>query len=124
MRVPMLKLNKVKTDDVEILTVRGAIDSSTVDSLKKAIRDLKLKRNGRLIVDCTGLTYINSSGIAVLMYWCKQQAHGGGRFALVGLQTKIVKAFELLGLGQHLPQYHTREDALAKFKEHWYEPTT
>ena len=66
----------------------------------------------RVLLDCTGLTYMNSKALGLVSSYHRTLLAAMGQLALCSLNRKLVKTMDLLGLGQMLKIYDTREEAL------------
>lgn len=69
--------------DVAVLRVSGAVDHVQYHALEEAIQGELDRRQLRLVVDLSELTYISSAGINVLGHAVSQYEKLAGRFCLV-----------------------------------------
>ena len=99
---------------VTVAVLTGPIDSATLDHFKQGMDAVALKPEPTLIlVDCTGLTYVNSKGLAMFTGYHRRCFAERGYFALCNVNRKLVRTMDLLGLGRVLKFYETRDEALA-----------
>jgi anti-sigma B factor antagonist len=87
-------------DHSNVLPLKGEIDfhvSPSVTALLNAVID---KKPDRLVVDLSGVTYIDSAGLAALIGAMQRVEGYGGKFLLTGLQETIWNIFETLRLDQ------------------------
>jgi len=97
---------------VEVFMPVGAVDMSTIGEFEHRLRPACSRPNARVVVDCAGLTYLNSSSLGLFYKFfnvCRNQA---GAFALCGVSSKILEIIKLLGLDKVLLIYGTREEAV------------
>ena len=82
-----------------IVTVHGEIDVATSPRLKTELVSL-LDRDARTIVlDLSATTFIDSSGLGVLVGALKRlREHNGDAIVLRGLQEPVRRVFEITGL--------------------------
>lgn len=82
-----------------IVTIRGEIDVATSPELHETL-DHVLERGAQLVtVDLSGLTFIDSSGLGVLVGTHKQLREAGGdTIVLRGMQEPVRRVFEITGL--------------------------
>jgi stage II sporulation protein AA (anti-sigma F factor antagonist) len=85
------------------LALTGELDIVGGELLRARLDDLRRTYRGRLVIDLGGLTFLSSTGIAVLMH-----AHGyartdGWRLQLRQGPPEVRRVFELCGLLEHLP---------------------
>ena len=112
----MLKVDTEYEEKVAVLTIAGPVDSATFEQFKTALHAACQKRGSRVLLDCKDLTYMNSKSFGLLAQHHRICLVGMGRMALCNLNRKMVKTMDLLGLGQMLKIYGTREEALAELK--------
>ena len=58
------------------------------------------KKPKRLVVNLSGVTYLDSSGLAVLIEAMQNVEKYGGKFALAGMQETVRSIFEIARLDQ------------------------
>jgi anti-sigma B factor antagonist len=84
---------------VAIVTVSGDLDISNADTLERAVTSITAERPERLIFDLSGLRFMDSAGIAVLL-------DAAGKVNAVRLRdpsTAVRRVVELTGLSDVLP---------------------
>lgn len=94
------------------LTMKGPVDSLTSETFDRRLEPLGQQVDVQVLVDGRGLTYINSRGIGGLMALHKRALIHGGCLAIYGLNSRITKTLELLGLGHRLHLFTDRDTAL------------
>lgn len=65
-----------------------------------------------LVLNLSGLTFMDSTGIGVLIGRYKQMTQRGGRIVVCGLSPTITRLFELSGLSKIITIAASEEDAL------------
>ena len=65
-----------------------------------------------VVLDCTGMTYINSAGLRAILMFARRSAEHGGRFALFGLAGPVRRTFEVVGFDQMLDIHESVDEAL------------
>jgi anti-sigma B factor antagonist len=101
---------------VDLVTVKGRVDSSTAPQLEKALQ--KIIDNGRyhIVVDLSGTDFMSSAGLRVLLSAVKQaRRFNRGDLRLAGLTSKVKKAFELAGLEVVFQLFDDSVGAVASF---------
>ena len=81
-----------------VIVVSGRIDQSTADLFDKALKPfLDTCRNGEapLIIDFSGVDYISSVGLRVLMLASRQVKSQSGRFAIAALTPVVAEVFQI-----------------------------
>jgi anti-sigma B factor antagonist len=86
--------------DVAILTLTGPLTISTLFDFQAAIRQPDLKST---IIDFSGVPYMDSAGLGiVLSHWAHCQRIGV-KFAAVGISERVLVLLEMTGVSKILP---------------------
>jgi anti-sigma B factor antagonist len=96
-----------------ILPLHGEIDLNVSPQLATTFNEMVRDKPPRVVVDLTHVTYIDSSGLAVLIVGMQQVKQYGGKFALVGLQSDVRSIFETAQLEKFFSTYPHIDAALA-----------
>jgi anti-sigma B factor antagonist len=96
-----------------VLTLDGEIDLHVSPRVAISLRQMVKKRPAKLVVDLARVTYIDSSGLAVLIETMQTVAEYGGAFAIAGIQETVRSIFEIARLDQVFRIYPDVETALA-----------
>ncbi len=83
-----------------VLAVGGEIDVATSPELRRELHQLADRKPARIIVDLGDVTFIDSSGLGVLVGTLKRLREEGSGDILVleGLQEPVRKVFDITGL--------------------------
>ncbi|MFE2558148.1 STAS domain-containing protein [Streptomyces sp. NPDC059352] len=98
--------------DTDVLVLRGELDRDTAAPLRAALEERA--GEGRIIVDCSGLGFCDSSGLNTLLRARLRIVEAGGRLDLVGLRPPVDRAFEITGVRAVFRTYETLSEALAE----------
>jgi anti-anti-sigma factor len=101
--------------DTAVLFPRGRIDQATAEQFKAALGPhLAACAAGRdrVVIDMTGVEYISSVGLRVLMLASKQAKAQGGPLAVCGLQPVVREIFEISRFNLVLRVFPTLREAL------------
>jgi len=83
-----------------VVTVRGELDIATAAALRDAV--LRLLQDTEeppdLVVDGSGLTFVDSSGLAVLLMASRRWNDAGKRIALRNASPTLVRLVDLTGV--------------------------
>jgi len=97
-----------------IFTPQGAIDLHVSPELRASLRTIiDEEKPKRLVVDLSGVPFIDSSGIAVLIGAMQSLEHEGGRFLLAGAQEGVRTILESARLDQYFRMYPDVDAAVA-----------
>jgi len=84
--------------DRATLTLRGEIDLATQGELRQRINDLLVEGRIHLVVDLADVTFIDSTGLGVLI-GARRRVHGlHGSLSIVGARDEVMRVFEITGL--------------------------
>lgn len=85
--------------DTVVVTVHGELDIASASMLRETFLDL-IAREPRpdLTIDASGLTFVDSSGLAVLMMGARRWDEAGKRIALRDPSTTLVRLLDLTGV--------------------------
>ena len=78
--------------------VQGRLDAAESDRALQVLRSI----SGPVTLDCTGLDYISSAGIAVIMDTYKRLTAAGHSLRLVNLTPRVKNVFTYAGLDKLL----------------------
>jgi anti-anti-sigma factor len=97
--------------DVTVLSVAGEIDMTTAPAFEAAIAVVLENEPGALIIDLSGVEFLDSAGLTVLMRTHHRRV-GAGHFAVVA-ERACRRPMELIGLDKLFAVYPTIADAEA-----------
>ena len=86
--------------DVAVVEPRGELDVATVLTLRAIVEE---KSPGRLVLDLRGLSFIDSSGLHLLVALHQRAQSDGFQLALVAPAPPVDRAIQVSGLGKTLP---------------------
>jgi anti-sigma B factor antagonist len=97
--VPVLsdpfQLNVHPLRDVVVVAPQGELDLVTADPLEAQLRDLHESGFARLVVDLRGLSFLDSSGIRLLVKWTREAQRNGHEFAVIRGGAAVERVLEL-----------------------------
>lgn len=88
------------TDPPNVLPLDGEIDLHVSPTVAAALNAIIATKPKRVVVDLSKVTYIDSSGLAVLIEGMQNVESYGGKFVLAGLQDNVRPIFEIARLDQ------------------------
>jgi anti-anti-sigma factor len=100
------------SNDIHIVAIAGSLDSTTSPEAKKSL-DAVVAGARKVALDFTGLDYISSAGLRVLLGAAKQLRASGGTLGMFGLNQSVREVFEISGFATILSVYPSEADALA-----------
>ena len=86
------------------------------DTIKEEVKSFFNTPNTKLILDLTGINFIDSSGFGVFLSIMKTANNSYGYFKICNINDEVMELFKLLQLHHVFEIYKTREDALKSFE--------
>jgi len=84
-----------ETDVFQVMPV-GSIDTTTAPILEREV-DIVLEKSPRIVIfDMSGLEYISSMGVRVIIKTKKVLANSAGRLVMVNLPPQIKRVFDII----------------------------
>lgn len=91
-----------KQNDKMVLLLSGSVSISDVAPLRKELQSLDASQD--LIVDASGLDYIDSSGIACLIFAYSARAKQGARVMLQNPSESLMRVLDTLKFTSFFPK--------------------
>ena len=103
-------------DGVTVVRVVGELDVFSVGTLRESLDDVVIDAVGttNLVVDLTGLTFMDSSGLGALVRTQKKVRVLRGTFGVVCCEGPVLRLLTLTGLTHVLRVSETVDAAIAK----------
>jgi anti-sigma B factor antagonist len=112
-RLPAFKLTlSARTaDGVAIAELGGALEMTSSPALRDQLRSVLLSGSGRLVIDLSGVTSCDASGLAVLVGTRSSALLLGGWVRLAAIPPQVDDVLRRTGLHPHLDVFLTVEGA-------------
>jgi anti-anti-sigma factor len=104
-----------KMGDIQVIHVKGRIESTTAEIFGQEIGRTIADGNHQLLLDLSGVSYINSAGLRAVLAAAKRLRNPGDRFALCGLSDEVREVFDLAGFTRILQVYPMVGDAISNW---------
>jgi anti-sigma B factor antagonist len=98
--------------DRGVLSIRGPLTMENVTPFLNAVRR---ETAPTMILDFSGVPYLDSSGLGSLVSACTSCAKAGRRIALTGVNKRVLKVFEITKVENILLMFPTLADAIEAF---------
>jgi len=98
--------------DRGILSFRGPLTMENTANFMNAVRR---ESAPTMILDFSGVPYLDSSGLGSLVSACTSCAKSGRRIALTGVNKRVLKVFEITKVEQIFLMFPTLADAIEAF---------
>lgn len=100
-------------DGRHVIAVSGEIDLYTAPDLKALLTQVIEDGASGLVIDLSGTTFLDSTGLGVLIGGLKRLRSRDGALAVVNVDDSIARTFEITGLDQIFTIRGSRDEALA-----------
>ncbi len=103
---------EVERLDRGVLSFRGPLTMENVSPFMNAVRR---EDAPTMILDLTGVPYLDSSGLGSLVSACTSCTKSGRRVALTGVNQRVRRVFEITKVEQVFLMFPTLSDAIEAF---------
>lgn len=111
----LIAVSEAHSSGVTVLTATGELDYHTATELRAAVDDATFTTDGT-VIDLSGLTYCDSTGLTVLVTAYHRAQAAGSPLALAGLNKDLTHMFEIVGLDQLFTLCPTTEEAVRSLR--------
>lgn len=112
-----LETSTREIDGFKVLDISGEIDVYTAPQFKEAVTQVINDGQIDLIVNMSGVTYMDSSGFGTLLSATKRLRPEDGTVNLIACNTAIDRMLRITRLNTVFGTYQTLEEALTKIHE-------
>ena len=99
---PTFGIDIVQRDDTVVLVVAGEIDIATAPVLEQRLTEAEAREAASVIVDLDGVTFMDSTGLQVLVAHALSKDNGN-RLRLTRGSRQVQRLFTVSGMLDHLP---------------------
>jgi anti-sigma B factor antagonist len=111
-----MELALYEDGSVTVITLSGDLVIGDAEALfKKTVSRLLEEGKARLVVDCSTLRYVDSSGLGALVRALTTSQQEGGGTKLLGVKSSLRKLLELTKLDSVFEMFDSREHAVSSF---------
>jgi anti-sigma B factor antagonist len=104
-----------------VVSVHGELDIVSSQRFDDYLSEAAA-RSDRVILDMSGVDFMDTTALAVIVGHWRRQVAADGLFLLAGARYRYVKALWITGLADRLPMYDTVDEALAAARPPGPEP--
>lgn len=109
-----LQVEVSSVDSTPLVSVAGELDAVAAPQLDAALAPLLAAEESLgLVLDLSGVTFMDSSGLGVCIKAVKGVRAGGGEVALVVTTPRVLKVLQITGIDKAVTVVETVEDAAA-----------
>ena len=100
--------------DAHVLVLGGELDIATTPTVRSALDAAIQSGHKKIVVDLTGLNFIDSTGLGVLIGGLRRAREAGGRVMLVAAEGRILRLLRVTGLLRIFAVYGSVDAALSE----------
>ena len=92
-----MEIKVEKQNTVVTVYLKGRLDTLAAQDVSKELESLTEDASGTIIMDCTEMSYISSSGLRIFLTLRKAAAEKGGKVIIRGINNDIRSVFMMTG---------------------------
>lgn len=101
--------------DIVVLEITGRITGKECKQLESATQSLVREKQKKIIFDLTGVTHIDSTGIALIVASASQEKQAGGELRLTGANKHLEQILKTTNVDRLVASYPKAADAAVGF---------
>ncbi|MDD3154813.1 MAG: STAS domain-containing protein [Victivallaceae bacterium] len=111
-----MELSEKKIDEILVISVSGRLTADCADKFKRYMDDA-MSRSTKVVLDLSGMDYIDSTGLGAVVFALQKLSDEGGALNLACLQSKprivldITKAYKIFDI------FDTVDEAVAAIRK-------
>jgi len=111
-----MELTFEKHGSITIIGLNGRLDTTNYIEFENKLLE-EISQGSSVLIECTHLVYISSSGLRVLLLALKKAEKTSSKLALCSLQTGIMEVFRISAFDSIFSIYPYKQDALEKLQD-------
>jgi anti-sigma B factor antagonist len=105
----VLEITVDQTDDYTVCHPSGELDAFTVGQFREALAELG--GSGRLLIDLSGVPFLDSTGLGALIGGVRRAREAGGDVAVYGPRPPVARLLHTTGFDRVASVVETEQDA-------------
>ena len=114
--VPSLRFEELDADGVHVLVLAGELEVSTVGSIQRELIGA-VEEHGCVVMDAMGLTFIDSSGMRLLLSALRIVGRNSGCLVFACANPTVLRLFAVTGMDGTFDLAASREEAVERARE-------
>ncbi|MFE0688402.1 STAS domain-containing protein [Streptomyces sp. JH002] len=102
-----------RIDAGAVVSPAGELDHHSAGMLRESLDDCVAGGCSRIVIDCSGLEFCDSTGLNVLLSTRVDAEAAGGGVHLAAMRPMVARVFEITGAGAVFSVHPSLDDALA-----------
>lgn len=96
-RINQTKYSQDMANNTKTVYIDGPLNAQALDEVQKKIDALLVETGDLVVLDCTEMSYICSSGLRIFLSMHKDVTQKGGKLIIRGLQPLVMEVFNMTG---------------------------
>ena len=109
---PNMEIDHKVENGIINIAIKGRLDAATSPTAEETIQQAIAGDENRLLFDLSGLEYLSSGGLRVILGAAKEMRRREGKIALCSLNSYVNEIFEISGFSAMIPIKDSVEDGL------------
>ncbi|MBN2312300.1 MAG: STAS domain-containing protein [Sedimentisphaerales bacterium] len=110
-----MKIKTQEYNDVTVVELQGELDGDFSEAFKNTITDILAKRKSGIVLDMSGIGFIDSQGLELLLWARDQCGDVKQQLRLAGLDENCLKILEVTRLESEFDHYMELAEAVMSF---------
>ena len=106
--------NKTQENGVQCVVLKGDLDFNSAKNVREEFAKLTQKDGAKVLMDLSGVRYIDSSGLATFIDLYQKMRRAGGKLAFFNVNQSVRSVFEIAKLDTVFQLTGSQQEALAK----------
>jgi anti-anti-sigma factor len=107
------KINHDLIDNIPVIFIEGDLTSDADGETRGIYSEIKAKHSpDKIIINFQKTTYINSPGLAILLYIIQDVKERGGSIAFVGMSNHLQRVMHIVGISDFVQVFNTNSEAV------------
>jgi len=111
----VIELNEEKKGDVLVIHVKGRLDAISSPTAEKKVFDSINSGQTKLILDFSGVSYLSSAGMRMLLSTTKKLKSLSGKVVVSSITSNVMDVLKMSGFDHVLEIAATEDEALRRF---------
>lgn len=108
-----MEIRTTSEQGISVVAIEGRLDASGVPQAEAVFQNLVDARASRILLDLSGVEYMSSAGLRLIIMLSKGTERNGAKLAFCRISPFVMDVLEITHLASRLEIFPSREDALA-----------
>ncbi len=110
-----MEIKEQKQGEIVILDLIGQIDVNSSQEFQEKFTEIVSRKEKFVILECSNLSYVSSSGLRVFLMFLKHMNQIGGKLVLSTMPEVMFEVFEISGFDSIFTITDTLDEGIAEF---------